>query len=147
MSDVFTNGKDLRTEAEAFPVADPGIELKGSRILVQLRKEKAKSKGGIILTSETKSTERWNETIAKVIQIGPLAYKDVNTMEPFPEGPWAEPGDIVRVIKFGGDRFTVPASDDPNDGVVVFIICQATEVIAKIKSWDYAAKQFPAYIE
>jgi co-chaperonin GroES (HSP10) len=147
MSDIFQLVKDTRTEEEAFPVVDPGIELKGSRILVQLRREKAKSRGGIILTSETKATERWNETIAKVVQIGPLAYKDVNTMETFPEGPWAEPGDIVRVIKFGGDRFTVPVSDNKDDGVVVFIICQASEVIAKIKSWDYAANQFPAYVE
>ena len=147
--DVFQTLENLQTEEQAFPEGiDPGIELQGSRVLIQLRKEKEKTSGGIILTSETKATDRWNETVGKVRQVGPLAYKDVNTMDTFPEGPWCQNGDIVRTIKYNGDRFVVPV--DPNDkekGVVVFVIVQASEIIAKIKSYDHAAKQFPAFIQ
>jgi len=66
---------DLRTEEECFPNIDPGIEVAGDRVLVQLRREKVTSKGGIILVDETRQTLRFNETVAKVIQIGHLHTK------------------------------------------------------------------------
>ena len=31
---------DLRTELECFPNVDPGVEILGDRVLVQLRREK-----------------------------------------------------------------------------------------------------------
>ena len=58
---------DLRSEEECFPNIDPGIEVAGDRVLVQLRREKAKSKGGILLVDETRQTLRFNETVAKEI--------------------------------------------------------------------------------
>lgn len=129
---------DLRTEAECFPDLDPGIDVAGDRVLVQLRREKTTSKGGIILVDETKATLRFNETVAKVKQIGSLAYKSPDTLEPWPEGPWCNVGDLVRTIKYGGDRFVV----NPNDGgaPVVFITIQAREIISKIRSFDHAQR-------
>lgn len=129
---------DLRTEAECFPDLDPGIDVAGDRVLVQLRREKTTSKGGIILVDETKATLRFNETVAKVKQIGSLAYKSPDTLEPWPEGPWCNVGDLVRTIKYGGDRFVV----NPDDGgaPVVFITIQAREIISKIRSFDHAQR-------
>lgn len=129
---------DTRSELECFPVVDPGVEILGDRVLVQLRREKVASKGGIILVDETKQTLRFNETVAKVIGIGPLAYKSPDTLEPWPEGQWCQIGDLVRTIKYGGDRFVV----DPADGgaPVVFITLQAREVISKIRSFDFAQR-------
>ena len=72
---------DGRSESDCFPVVDPGVKLKGNRIIVQLRKAKDVSKGGIILVNDTKATEKWNEVIAKVVGVGPLAYKDLNTLQ------------------------------------------------------------------
>ena len=134
---------DGRSEADCFPVVDPGVKLKGNRIVVQLRKAKDISKGGIILVSDTKATEKWNEVIAKVVAVGPLAYKDLNTLQTWPEGAWAEPGDLVRVIKYGGDRWAVPHGD----GEVVFIILQDREVICSIDSFETARTMFPAFVE
>lgn len=128
---------DLRSEEECFPSIDPGIEVAGDRVLVQLRREKTTSKGGIILVDETKQTLRFNETVAKVIQIGPLAYKSPDTLEPWPEGPWCKVGDLVRTIKYGGDRFVIQPNDD--DAPVVFITIQAREIISRIR--DFAAAQ------
>lgn len=129
---------DNRTELECFPIIDPGVEVVGDRVLVQLRREKVTSKGGIILVDETKQTLRFNETVAKVIQIGPLAYKNLDDLQPWIEGPWCQEGDLVRTIKYGGDRFVV----DPDDGgaPVVFITLQAREIISKIKSFEFAQR-------
>ena len=129
---------DTRSELECFPIVDPGVEVVGDRVLVQLRREKTTSKGGIILVDETKQTVRFNETVAKVIQIGPLAYKNLEDLSPWVEGPWCKEGDLVRTIKYGGDRFVV----QPDDGgaPVVFITLQAREIISKIKSFEYAQR-------
>lgn len=134
---------DGRSEADCFPAVDPGIQLKGNRIVVQLRKAKDVSKGGIILVSDTKATEKWNEVIAKVVAVGPLAYRDLSTLETWPEGAWVEVGDLVRVIKYGGDRWAVPHGD----GEVVFIILQDREVICSIDNFETARTMFPAFVE
>ena len=130
---------DLRSEQECFPDIDHGIEVAGDRVLVQLRREKSTSKGGIILVDETRQTLRFNETVAKVRQIGPLAYRNLDAdLTPWPEGPWCKEGDLVRTIKYGGDRFVVQPDDEGSP--VVFITIQAREIISRIKNFEYAQK-------
>jgi len=135
---------DTRSELECFPDIDHGIEVAGDRVLVQLRREKSTSKGGIILVDETRQTLRFNETVAKVRQIGPLAYKSPDNLEPWIEGPWCKEGDLVRTIKYGGDRFVVNPDDD--GAPVVFITIQAREVISRIKSFE-AAQKMKAFVD
>ena len=70
---VASSDADL---AWAFPSVDPGAKPLGGRILVQLRRTKKKAtSAGIILVEETKETEKWNNMVAKVLMIGPLAFK------------------------------------------------------------------------
>ena len=139
MFDIRGNDEpDTRTEEECFPHIDTGIDVAGDRVLVQLRREKSTSKGGIILVDETRQTLRFNETVAKVIQIGPLAYKSPEDLSPWPEGNWCNVGDLVRTIKYGGDRFVVQPDDEGSP--VVFITLQAREIISRIKSFEYAQK-------
>jgi len=135
---------DLRSELECFPEVDPGVEILGDRVLVQLRREKITSKGGIILVDETRQTLKFNETVAKVRDIGPLAYKSPDDLTPWPEGPWCKVGDLVRTIKYGGDRFVVDAGDE--GAPVVFITLQAREIISKIKSFE-AAQKMKAFVD
>ena len=71
---------------EAFPPCEPGVEPLGSRVLVQVRTPKSKTKGGIILTREVQETESYNTQVAKVLMIGPLAFKNRENMTPWPEG-------------------------------------------------------------
>ena len=145
MFDVMAKDEpDLRSELECFPEIDPGVEVLGDRILVQLRREKNTSKGGIILVDETRQTLRFNETVAKVLQIGPLAYKSPDDLTPWVEGPWCQVGDLVRTIKYGGDRFVVQPDDE--GAPVVFITIQAREVISKIKSFE-AAQKMKAFVD
>lgn len=118
----------------AFPAVDPGATPLGGRILVQLRRTKKKStSAGIILVEETRQTEKWNGQIAKVIAIGPLAFKNRDTMQSWPEGSWCEVGDFIRVPKWGGDRWEVkiPGEDDLEDPAL-FMVLNDHEIIAKV---------------
>ena len=128
---VASNEAEL---AWAFPSVDPGAKPLGGRILVQLRRTKKKAtSAGIILVEETKETEKWNNMVAKVIEIGPLAFRNRDTMQSWPEGAWCEVGDYLRVPKWGGDRWEVkvPGDDDLEDPAL-FMILNDHEVIAKV---------------
>ena len=132
------NDADLR---EAFPAVDPGAKPLGARILVQLRRTKQKAtSAGIILVEETRETEKWNNMVAKVIEIGPLAFRKRDTMEPWPEGSWCEVGDYLRVPKWGGDRWEVELPDEEEP--VLFMVLNDHEVIAKITGNPLKVKAF-----
>jgi len=125
-STVAGNAADLQ---EAFPVVDPGAIPLGARVLVQLRKAKRQLKSGILLPEETRDTERAQNPVAKVVALGPLAFKKRDTMEPWVEGIWCDVGDYLRVPKWTGDRWLVPHGDDEK---VEFMVLNDHEVIAKI---------------
>ena len=124
------------SEAEiawAFPTVDPGAQPLGARILVQLRRAKKETTtAGIILVEETKETEKWQNMVAKVIAVGPLALKKRDTMESWPEGSWCEVGDYIRVPKWGGDRWEVSVPDQPDEDPALFAVFNDHEVIAKV---------------
>jgi len=103
---------------EAFPPCDPGFAPSGSAIMVQIRTAKKKTKGGIILVDDVRETEIWNTQIGKVIGIGPVAFRNRNTMELWPEGAWYSIGDFIRVPKYGGDRWTVPTTDGQGQAII-----------------------------
>ena len=129
--------------AWAFPSVDPGAKPLGARILVQLRRTKKKAtSAGIILVEETKETEKWNNMVAKVLEIGPLAFKKRDTMEPWPEGSWCEVGDYIRVPKWGGDRWEVPVPGEPDEDAALFMVLNDHEVIGKLTGDPLAMKAF-----
>lgn len=119
------------TLEEFFPVdVDPGFTPFGTRVVVQLRGVKNVTRGGIILAKDTKETEAWNTQVAKLIKVGPLAFKKRDSAEPWPEGIWAAPGDFVRVPRWGGDRWSVKAGDGATD--VVFLVLNDHELIGRV---------------
>jgi co-chaperonin GroES (HSP10) len=124
---------------EAFPPIDSGVKPFGSRVLCQIRLAKKKTKGGIILTGDTKDTETWNTQVAKVVAVGDLAFKNRNTQDPWPEGSWARPGDFVRVPKYGGDKWTVKIDDDQE---VIFVILNDLDLIGAVTGDPLAMKAF-----
>jgi co-chaperonin GroES (HSP10) len=129
---------DLR---DAFPAVDPGAAPLGARVLVQLRRSKDKTtKAGIILVEETRETEKWNNMVAKVIAIGPLAFKQRDTMQPWPEGSWCEIGDYLRVPKWGGDRWEVSIAGEEEPAL--FMILNDHEIIAKVTGNPLTMKAF-----
>lgn len=130
--------------AWAFPSVDPGAVPLGGRILVQLRRTKKKAtSAGIILIEETKEAEKWQNMVAKVLAIGPIAFKHRDTMLPWPEGTWVEVGDYIRVPKWGGDRWEVQVpGEDPLEDKALFMVLNDHEVIAKLTGDPLAMKAF-----
>ncbi len=104
---------------ESFPEVPCGVKPLGACILVQLRMTKKQTASGIVLA---RATREFNDSVAqfaKVLKLGPLAYCNRLTGEKWPEGNWANPGDIVRVPKYGGDRFYKEINKDEG---VVFVL-------------------------
>jgi len=125
--------------ASAFPAVEAGIQPFGSRVLVQIRTPKKKTDGGIIIALDTQDTEKWNTQVAKVISVGPLAFRNRNTMDSWPEGEWCQPGDYVRVAKYGGDRWEVPMGDA---GKALFVVFNDLDIVGRFTGDPLAVKAF-----
>tara|TARA_R110002126_G_scaffold55928_6_gene149900 strand:+ start:4334 stop:4777 length:444 start_codon:yes stop_codon:yes gene_type:complete len=99
----------------AFPEIDPGLVPYGSRVLVQIRTPMSTTAGGLIIPEEARETEKWNTQVAKVIALGPVAFKNRETLKSWPEGDWCQEGTFIRIPKYGGDKYElpVPGSQDP----------------------------------
>jgi len=133
-----------QTLEEAFPVVDPLMAPYGARVLIQLRAVKEKvTSAGIYIPEDTKETEKWNTMIGKVIAIGPLAFCNRETMQPWPEGTWASVGDYVRVPKWGGDRWEIDFTDDKGvNGRALFTFFNDHELIGKVTGDPREIKAF-----
>lgn len=126
---AVTDNTYTETEiTEAFPDVDPGFAPFGSKLIVQLRCAKSKSKGGIIFNLETQETEKWNTQVAKVRKLGPLAFHNRDSLEKWPEGAWCSEGDYVRVPKYLQDRWEVQQGDN----LVLFMIVNDIDLLAKL---------------
>jgi co-chaperonin GroES (HSP10) len=131
---------DGQTLAEAFPDVAPDVVPLGNRVLVQLRRTAKTTKGGILLVEETKDTVRWNNQVARVVALGPLAFRNRETMQPWAEGIWVQPGDYVRVPRWNGDRLEVPVKDSPDP--VTFAAFNDHELIMKITGHPLLVKTY-----
>lgn len=144
---AFSATDDTPDPAElawAFPDIPCGMSPYGGRVIVQLRRIKKKVGAmGIIMVEETKENEKWNNMIGKVIALGPLAFKNRDTMQPWAEGTWAKVGDFVRVPRWGGDRWErrVPGEDELEDPVL-FTTINDHELIAQVTTNPLSFKTY-----
>jgi co-chaperonin GroES (HSP10) len=129
---------------EAFPDISDVLDFEtfGNRVLLQVRVAAMKTAGGIELPSETRDTESANMQVAKVLQIGPLAFKNRNTGEMWPEGAWARVGEFVRIPKSGGDHWEIRRRGKPTVEVRLFDDLQLLGRITK----DPLAQIYNAYV-
>ena len=89
---------------EAWPDIEPFCDPLGSLLLVQMRLPPLKLSGAFEVSHEDRMTERDNCQIGKVIAIGPLAFRNRETAELWPEGAWCAVGDFIIVPKYQGER-------------------------------------------
>lgn len=122
--------EQIQSIEEAFPNVDPDVEPLGARVLIQLRRIPKKTRSGIVLVEETTDTVKWNNQIARVCKLGPLAFRNRQTMEPWAEGVWVKPGDFVRVPRWNGDRIEVRVKNEEDP--IVFVVFNDHELITKI---------------
>lgn len=120
----------------AFPDVSPGVRPLGARVLVQIRKVRRRTQSGLILHQETTEFNRSVTQLAKVIQLGQIAYCNRSTGEVWPEGVWVKVGDFVRIPKFGGDRFERPDPSDP-ENTILFAMFQDHEILSIVEPWAF----------
>lgn len=111
-------GLDLN---DAFPTVDPQFVPFGAKVLIQVRRVMSMSRGGIALVNDSKQTEAWNMQVGKLVAAGPLAFKNRQTGQEWPEGMWANIGDFVRFPRHVGDRISVQP-DERGEPVVILIL-------------------------
>lgn len=139
----FQSSRDLdlvQTMDDAFPAVDAGIVPLGSRVLVQIRTPQTRTAGGIIITDNDRDTEKWNQQVAKVVAVGPVAFRNRTTLEPWPEGNWAEAGDFVRVAKYGGDRWEVQTG--VGDSSALFVLFNDLDLLGLVTADPRSIKAF-----
>ena len=95
------------------------------------------------MVGENIGLQKTMDMIGKVVCVGPLAYKNRDTMQSWPEGSWAQVGDYVRVPKWGGDRWEirVPGSDRDEESVL-FMTLNDHELIARVSGNPLAFKAY-----
>ncbi len=127
---------DYDSVDQAFPEVDPGLVPFGSRILVQKRSPRTRLKSGLYVPDEAQETEFWNTQVAKVITLGPVAFKNRDTLEAWKEGDWCKKGTYVRVPKYGGDTWfvEVPEAEAQRTGVekACFVLFNDLDLIGEI---------------
>lgn len=130
---------DYGSIEEAFPACDPGVGRSDHGSWCRSGRRRRRPRGGIILLDDARETEGWNTQTAKVVAVGPLAFRNRNTMELWPEGTWCAPGDFVRVPKYGGDRWTVKVEGGDDALIVIFddlnIVGKITGDPTKVKAF------------
>jgi co-chaperonin GroES (HSP10) len=89
------------TDVEETPDPSPLPKLPGFHVLVRPVSVKSVTKGGIIIPDSTKDDMAYLTTVAQVIAMGDLAYKDTNK---FPDGTWCNVGDYVCYGKHAGTK-------------------------------------------
>ena len=115
---------------DAFPEVNPGVYPLGTRVLVQLRTVRTKTASGIVLVDDTKQFNKVTTQLGKVVMIGPIAFRNRETGQLWPEGVWCSAGHYIRLPKYGGDRFErkIPGTDD----TALFCLFQDHEIIARV---------------
>tara|TARA_Y100000004_G_scaffold79825_1_gene89720 strand:- start:1796 stop:2281 length:486 start_codon:yes stop_codon:yes gene_type:complete len=109
------------------PLLDRLPQPTGWRVLVMPYQGKAKTSSGLYIPDEVRERESVATTVAYVMKLGPLAYKDPDKFGPDPE-PWCKEGQWVCIGRYSGSRFKI-------DGGEVRII-NDDEVIATILEPD-----------
>lgn len=105
----------------SFPDIEPPFVPTGFLLLCQLRTPGKLSKGGLIIPDDSKDAEKYRVQTALVRAMGPAAFKNRATMEPWPEGDWCVPGEFVRTPMYGGDRIAVPFGSGDDEALFIAI--------------------------
>lgn len=109
MSDELQQLQPLEISAETevdlkwikFPKVDHGLVPKGNCLLIMGQHIPALTKGGIALTEDFKKTEGYQIAMGRVESMGPLAFKDKESVEPWKEGNWCEIDDVIFLPRTG----------------------------------------------
>lgn len=127
---AFTRRSFHELHDQLFPVVEyPTVPL-GARILVQIASPLKTSDGGLIIPEDVTEAQKWTQNLAKVVALGPVAYRNRDTLEWWPEGAWCNVGDYIEAPLYGGHRREVPAG---NGLIALFATIADREAITKFR--------------
>ncbi len=101
----------------------------GWRVLVMPYQGKAKTASGLYIPDEVRERESVATTVAYVMKLGPLAYKDPDKFGPKSE-PWCKEGQWVCIGRYSGSRFKIDGGEVRiiNDDEVIATILEPDDV-------------------
>jgi len=101
----------------------------GWRVLVMPYQGKAKTASGLYIPDEVRERESVATTVAYVMKLGPLAYKDPDKFGSDCE-PWCEEGQWVCIGRYSGSRFKIDGGEVRiiNDDEVIATILEPDDV-------------------
>ena len=101
----------------------------GWRILILPYTLPESTKGGVILSDETRTREQLATNIGYVVSLGPDAYADTNK---FPDGAWCKKGDWVMFGRYAGSRFKIEGAEPRllNDDEILAVIDDPRDILA-----------------
>jgi len=101
----------------------------GWRVLVMPYQGKAKTASGLYIPDEVRERESVATTVAYVMKVGPLAYKDPDKFG-FECEPWCKEGQWVCIGRYSGSRFKIDGGEVRiiNDDEVIATILEPDDV-------------------
>ena len=101
----------------------------GWRVLAMPYQGKAKTASGLYIPDEVRERESVATTVAYVMKVGPLAYKDPDKFGTDCE-PWCEEGQWVCIGRYSGSRFKIDGGEVRiiNDDEVIATILEPDDV-------------------
>ena len=114
---------DTRSALERLPKPT------GWRVLILPYTLPESTKGGIILSDETRERNQLATNVGYVVSLGPDAYKDEGK---FPDGAWCKEGDWVMFGRYAGSRFKIEGAEPRllNDDEILAVIDDPRDIIA-----------------
>ena len=105
-------------------------EPRGFKLLIEKPKPKDKTDGGILLPDQAIEAENYLSICAKLIAVGPLAWRDRETGERWKGGPWATIGDWIIVPKFTQFRMEIDEKEYRfiNDDEIIAVVSAPTVI-------------------
>ena len=101
----------------------------GWRVLVMPYQGKSKTASGLYIPDEVRERESVATTVAYVMKVGPLAYKDPDKFGSECE-PWCKEGQWVCIGRYSGSRFKIDGGEVRiiNDDEVIATILEPDDV-------------------
>ena len=101
LDDAYSEDGSLAVEKLEDSVVNRIPQPTGWRVIILPYRGAEKTKGGIVLSDQTREKQQLTTVCGYVLAVGDLAYKDEGK---FPNGPWCEKGDWVIFGRYAGAR-------------------------------------------
>ena len=128
LDDAYDKEGSLIVEKIEQKVMDRIPTPTGWRIVILPYRGAEKTKGGIVLSDQTRQREQSATVCGYVLAVCPLAYADENK---FPTGPWCKKGDWIVFGRYAGARLPIDEGEIRiiNDDEVLALIQNPEDIV------------------